>query len=333
MATSLSDTSGTIGQTIIDVTSIIEHAVRRCGVSASVITSEAQQSARDNLFLILSNLATRGLSLWCISRLTFGLTAGRHTYKLPVGTVDLLNVIQRQATHNAASAVGFGVASYTPSEAVEIPCVLVTPEVAGRYLLVLEYSNDGGTWYEAGRGDVVYGDSTPIGVDAITAATALFWRVRDLTDPTRVFNAGAFLSATRDVTMSQLSRDTYADHPDKNRTSADTLQYWYDKKFHQPQITFWPGPSVAMAVHVFMQRQIQDPGLFTKTVEVPQRWLDAVISLLAPKVCLELPKELVLPDRYEKLLLSSEKALREAEDSETDGAPMSFAPNISCYTR
>ena len=42
MATTPADTSGTVGQTIIDVTSMIEHAVRRCGVMASVITAEQQ---------------------------------------------------------------------------------------------------------------------------------------------------------------------------------------------------------------------------------------------------------------------------------------------------
>jgi hypothetical protein len=333
MATTLGDTSGTVGQTLVDVTSIIEHAVRRCGVSASVITSEAQQSARDNLFFILSNLATKGLSLWCVQRLTFGLTTGRNTYKLPVGTVDLLNVLQRQAVYTAATAVGLGVAAVTLSSALEVGSALVTPAVAGGYTLVLEYSDDGLSWSEAGRTSVVYSDNTPVGVDANVSAAKLFWRVRDLTDPLRAMSAGAFLSELRDVSMAQLSRDSYAEFPDKNRVSSDTLQYWYDKKFYQPQITFWPGPSTPMAVHVFVQRQIQDPGTFTNAVEVPQRWLDTVISLLAPKVCLELPKEFVPPDRYDKLVLIAATALKDAEDSETDGAPMRFAPNISCYTR
>ena len=76
MAANLGETSGRVGSTIIDVMTMIEHATRRCGVSAANLTAEQIQSARENLFLILSNLATRGLSLWCVTKLTLGTEVG-----------------------------------------------------------------------------------------------------------------------------------------------------------------------------------------------------------------------------------------------------------------
>jgi hypothetical protein len=334
MATSPADTSGTVGQTVVDVTSMIEHAVRRCGVLASVITAEQQKSARDNLFLILSNLATRGLSLWCVAKLTFGLTQGRIEYELPVGTVDVLKLFLKTGTQHEANAVGLGNATLTLTEALEINSLVVTPAVVGTYELVLEYFDSlNAVWIQTGSATVVYAEAVPIGLDAKVVASATTWRVRDARDPTRVFSAAYFLSTANDLEMSKLNRDAYTTLPDKTFSSQWPLQYWYDKQFYRPRISVWPLPTAQIPVRAYLQRQIQDPGLFTNAVEVPQRWLDAVISLLAPRVCLELPKELVPAGRLEVLERIAANALREAEDSETDGAPIMFAPNISPYTR
>lgn len=332
MATSLNDTSGAYGQQVLDVTSIIEHAARRCGVSAAVLTAENQSSARENLFMILSDLATRGLSLWCVQRLTLGLPTGLIEYSLPVGTVDVFQALLRRATRTDATSVAAGSATLVSAETIEINSALVTPAAAGLYQLVLEYSDDGVSWTEAGRASVQY-VNYPVGVDAARVATALYWRVRDLTDPTRAISEGVFLSALYDVPMSKVARDVYATYPDKYQGSQWPVQYWYNKQFYQPQLVIWAAPTEDLAANLFIQRQIQDPGAYTDAVQVPQRWLNTVISLLAPFVCLELPKELVPPDRYAVLVDRADKALRDAEDSETDGAPIMLAPNISPYTR
>lgn len=333
MATSLGDTSGTVGATVIDVASMIEHAVRRCGVSAALITSEQMSSARDNLFLILSGLATRGLSLWCVTRLTFATEVGKMEYALPVGTVDVLQMLYRRATAYTATILGLGVATYTPTSAIRIGSVLVRPAVIGYYDLELQSSPDGVVWTTVGKATIVYDGDTIQGLDATAVATQPFWRIRDTLDPSRAFASATFYGEAYDVPMSQLSRDDYATLPNKSFSSQWSLQYWYDKQFYQPKITLWPAPTQMMPVRVFLQSQIQDPGAFVDAVQVPQRWLDAVIALLAPRVCLELPKEIVDPTRFEKLTLLAEKTLREAEDSETDGAPIRLAPNISPYTR
>ena len=333
MATSLNDTSGTIGQTVIDVTSMIEHAVRRCGVSAALITAEQMSSARDNLFLILSGLATRGLSLWCVTKLSLGTEAGRLEYTLPVGTVDVLQALYRRATPYAATTVGLGAATLTPASSIAITSVLVRPAALGTYDLELQGSPDGVTWTTAGTATVVYDGATVPGVDATLVVTYPFWRVRDVRDPTRAIDAATFFSDPYEIPMSKLSRDDYANLPNKTFSSQWPLQYWYDKQFYQPKLVLWPVPTEQRVVRVFLQSQIQDPGAFVNAVQVPQRWLDAVISLLAPRVCLELPKELVDSSRHGKLEEIAERTLRAAEDSETDGAPIRLAPNISPYTR
>lgn len=333
MATSLNDTSGTVGQTVLDVVELIEHAVRRCGVSASIITSEQLKSARVNLFLILSNLATRGLSLWCVQRFTFGLQEGRLEYPLPVGTIDALKTNYRTATRYDATSVGAGVASVGLGTSEVVSTVLVTPAAAGVYTFVLEASDDGSSWYVVGGPTTVSYSDFPVGLDAIKLRNSLYFRVRDTADPPRAFTSAVFMANVNDYLMSKMSRDDYSVLPNKTSQSQWPLQYWYDKQFYQPRLILWPVPSGASAAQVYLQRQIQDPGAFTNAVEVPQRWLDAVISLLAPRVFLELPKELVDPSRYDLLKSIADETLRSAEDSETDGAPIRWSPSIGCYTR
>jgi hypothetical protein len=333
MATTLGDTSGTVGQTVLDITAIIEHAVRRCGVSAAVISAEQQQSARENLFLILSNLATRGLSLWCVTKLTMGLEVGKTTYTLPVGTVDVLVALLRRATAAAATTLGAGEARVALAEAAEISSALIRPEVAGTYALALQSSDDGVVWVTRGTAVVVFDGDTTVGLEANTVVSALHFRVVDSRDPTRLFVSGTFYSNPYDIPMSKLSRDDYTMLPNKTFTSQWPLQFWYDKQFYRPQVSVWPLPTEQIPLRMYLQSHIQDPGPFVSAVQVPQRWLDTIISLLAPRVCLELPANLVPPDRYDKLVGVAEKTLREAEDSETDGAPIRLAPSIGCYTR
>ena len=74
---------------------MIDHAVRRCGKLAEEITSEQQITARESLFFLLSALANKGINYWAISKKVFGLKADQYIYKLPVGGIDVLNVLYR----------------------------------------------------------------------------------------------------------------------------------------------------------------------------------------------------------------------------------------------
>src|ERR1035437_2404704 len=98
-------TSGQIGQYQVDATAIIEHAFRRCGKLASTISAELQLSARENLFFLLSDLANRGLSLWCVQKYVLGVTPYQTSFNLPVGVVDINNALYRTKTDLAGSTI------------------------------------------------------------------------------------------------------------------------------------------------------------------------------------------------------------------------------------
>jgi len=249
MATSLNETSGTVGQTVLDVVDIIEHAVRRCGVSASIITAEQLRSARVNLFLILSNLATKGLSLWCVQRFTFGIQAGVLEYALPVGTVDTLKILYRTSTSYPSDTFAAGRVSVTlPTETI-ISSAVVTPSAEGTYELVLEGSADGLAWYALGGPQLVeFTGKYPVGLDAQKLVAYRFWRVSDNRDPTRTLLSATFMTNVAEYQMSKMSRDDYAQLPNKASQSQWPLQFWYNKQFYRPTITVWPVPQVDAGV-------------------------------------------------------------------------------------
>jgi hypothetical protein len=87
--------SGTIGETVINVQTLIDHGARRCGKLAEELTSEQQLSARQSLFFLLSHLGNKGINYWAINKKVFGLKADQYIYTMPLGCIDVLNVLYR----------------------------------------------------------------------------------------------------------------------------------------------------------------------------------------------------------------------------------------------
>lgn len=82
---------------------------------------------------------------------------------------------------------------------------------------------------------------------------------------------------------------------------------------------------------VWYNRQIMDVGTLTDELEVPQRWYEATIFMLAHRMSMELPQ--VDPARISYLEKMATQYLYEAEQEERDKSPVYLAPNISVYSR
>jgi hypothetical protein len=200
--------------------------------------------------------------------------------------------------------------------------------------IILEFSNDGATWADVG-GATHYKPmvGTFLGVDSIRAdTTGRYWRVRT-EDLTLTFtNSGVFATSTREVPMYQMTRDTYVSMPNKLSQSAVPLQYFFDKQELTPYLWFWPAiATIGPQIVIWIQRRLQDVGALTNRLDVPTRWLNAIIFRLSVQMCLELPKELSIEGRLDVLMQQAEAATREAEDGEVDGAPIRIMPNIGMY--
>jgi hypothetical protein len=132
--------------------------------------------------------------------------------------------------------------------------------------------------------------------------------------------------------MARLNRDDYTNLPNKNFTANQPFQFWFNRTIPQSKMYLWPVPNDPFVqMTVWYSRQIDDVGALTDELEVPQRWYEATVMMLAHRMSLELPG--VPLERVQYLEGQAEKYLTLAEAEERDKSPIYFAPNISVYTR
>jgi hypothetical protein len=74
-----------------------------------------------------------------------------------------------------------------------------------------------------------------------------------------------------------------------------------------------------------------DVGTLTEEIEVPQRWFNALVYLLAAALAEITPT--VDPSLIQILDQKALRALNQAEMEERDNSPIYFTPNIGVYTR
>ena len=353
--------SGTFGQTVINVQTLIDHGARRCGKLAEELTSEQQLSARESLYFLLSSLINRGIQYWAISKEVIGLTADKYIYTLPDGGVDVLNALYRRmnrptpptdAGYNASS----GTAYYAFDGSVTTKCtqsapngyigidygagytnyigsIGVLPGTSGSFNVVFEYSVDGITWNTLyAPGATAWVDNEWLWYDITAGQTVQYYRMRETGGNTLDVRELYFGNNSTEIPMARLNRDDYTNLPNKNFTANQPFQYWFDRTIPNPSIYLGPGPSdTFVQMTVWYSRQIMDVGALTDELEIPQRWYEATVAMLAHRMSMELPG--VAIDRIGYLEKMAEKYLYEVEQEERDKSPIYYAPNISVYTR
>ncbi len=155
------------------------------------------------------------------------------------------------------------------------------------------------------------------------------------------------LAQGQDIELGALNQDDQFNLPDKQFQNPRPVSYWLDRKLVQPVLNVWPAPNQSAfyngTVTALVRRYIQDPGAMANAVDVPQRWLEALIWRLAQKLYFELPQQdlgtpnfftaQVMQARYQNIEKEAAKAEMLAWAEERIVAPIRWAPNISVYTR
>lgn len=134
-------------------------------------------------------------------------------------------------------------------------------------------------------------------------------------------NAGVVASQF-DLTLSRVSAAAYATIPNK-LAKGQPLQIWV-QRLAAPQLTVWPVPDTSTYTLVYWRlRRIQDATDGTNTMDLPFRFLPAVVAGLAWHLSLKVPNGLerlgLLKQQYDETFASAA-----AEDRER--APLRLAP-------
>jgi hypothetical protein len=354
--------SGTVGETVINVQTLIDHGARRCGKLAEELTSEQQLSARQSLYFLLSHLGNKGINYWAINKKVFGLTADKYIYSMPLGCIDVLNVLYRTMNRPSgeytsssggvvanlydndvdtwcqqASANGNVTVFYGTDNPIYAGSIGFLPYIAGggssQWSVTFEYSVDNITWNTLDDlGTITVTDNEWVWTDIDPGQSVMYYRIRAYSGTTLALREWYIGNNSREIQMSRLNRDDYTNLPNKNFTANQPFQFWFDRTIPRPTVYLWPTPSDPFVqMTVWYQRQIMDVGALTDELEIPQRWYEAIQFMLAHRMSLELPQ--VAMDRVGYLEKMAEKYLFEAEQEERDKSPIYFAPNISVYTR
>jgi len=350
-------TSGTVGQTVISVQTLIDHGARRAGKLAEELTVEQVQSAKTSLYYLLSNLANRGIQYWCIVKNVIGMKPDQYIYYLPIGTVDVLNSNYRTVTSvttgansssgvvsNAFDGVGSSICQLSNNTGyiginngsgnpVYVATIGILPAISGSVTVQLQYSQNGSTWTTVySPGATTWESGTWIYYDLDPSATAPFWRILQTAGANMGVYQVVFGTAPIEIPLARLNRDDYTNLPNKNFTNNRPLQYWFDRNIPQPAMYLWPVPNtIQPQIVAWCHRQIQDVGALSGEIEIPQRWYLAIQNMLAHQMAMELPN--VANDRILYCEQQGEKYWNQAEQEERDKSPIYFAPNISPYTK
>ena len=327
--------SGTVSMTVFNTRKVIDHAYRRCRIPPEGISSEQIDFALDTLYLVLSMLANRGLQLWCIERYLMPLYEAQGLITMPNGIVDILNtnlrtieVVNENTTDTTTST------TYTTIFPAQTQVTVIGIEWSGASTsYALETSNNGTTWTTLSTQDnpnATAGTVTWVDVQGSLATT--YFRVRATTgvlNQTQVI----FANTPNEIPMARLNRDDYVNLPNKT-FEGRPLQFWCDRQLNNPVLYLWPVPSaqfVTAQVVVWVKRYIMDVGTMTQEIEVPQRWYDSIVYVLAARLAEETPT--VDPQMIAILDQKAQRSLLEAENEERDDSPIYLTPNIAVYTR
>lgn len=325
--------SGTVSQTVFNTRKVIDHAFRRCRIPPEGISSEQISFALDNLYLILSGLANRGLQLWCIEKKIMPFYEAQGLIELPNGIVDVLNTNLRtlqNVTGTITNASNSSTTLFTTQTQVTNVGILWS---GASTAVSFQTSDDGVTWTTVATEDNPNQTANTYTWYDLEGSLPSFY-FRTIAVSGNLNQSAVFLGNTpTEIPMARLNRDDYVNLPNK-QFEGRPLQFWLNRQLNNPIMYLWPVPSAqfvtAQAV-VWVKRYIMDVGTMTQEIEVPQRWYDAIVYVLAAKIAEETPT--VDPQMMVILDQKAQRSLLEAENEERDDSPIYMTPNIAVYTR
>lgn len=159
-----------------------------------------------------------------------------------------------------------------------------------------------------------------------------------------VIRTGHGTSNQTDIPMSRISASEYAGIVDK-KSEGMPLQYWFRRKGVKggtsggsdvsPSVVFWPVPdqtSIYTFVYWRMRRIADMNGRIDNTVDVPDRFIPALISDLARHLYQKQPIDLRKPDVMASLETKFQMDWNDAAEEDREKVDFMIKPDMSGYS-
>ena len=377
-------TSGNVAPITFDVQRIIEHGMRRAGFSPERISGEGMLVARNLLYSLTSELCNAGMPLWTQEFGLLGIQIGSPDVPTPVGTLEILHcywrILNPYRGPDTLSGGGGDLLLFGGQPNTDV----VVPGPSNPYVLVnftsqTEVDTIGvllGGSASITTALAVYGSNDGINyslVQTLPSATyvPMQWTYFDL-DPSISFqyvrlqynnnNAGNWilnqlnfgLANGQDIEAGPLSIDDYYNLPNKLFRDDRSVSAYQVRGLNTPSLKLWPTPSTGAfyngTISALMRRYIEDPGAFNDVLEVPQRWLEAIIWRLASRLVDEIIPDMMtgtnnsnpyasisaqqqLQARITRCETMAARSEQLAWGEERNRGPIRIFPNIGVYTK
>lgn len=323
--------SGNVSGTTFNALKVVDHAFRRCRLPAQAITAEMQSYALDSLYLMLSEFANIKTPSWCIEKLILPMYENQPLVVLPSGTVEVLNlnyrVLQLLGGTVTTSSTSYTVSftSQTTVDTVGIKWSAVAVPVT------FQVSTNGSVWTTVGTSSAVASAGEITWTDISGALAYQYFRIT-ASAPLN-YSVITLGNLPQEIPLGQLNRDSYVNQSNKVFPGRPS-NYYFQRDLPEPVINLWPAPfsaSEQAQLVLWRHRQIMDTENLKQEVEVPQRWLEAIVNGLAARVAAESPSvDVALVPMLEQ---RSALSMQRAWDGDNDGSPIQINPGIGVYTK
>lgn len=322
--------SGSVGGTTFNALKVVDHAFRRCRLPAQAITSEMQTYALESLHVMLSELANIKTPSWCIEKVVLPMYQNQPVVTLPAGTVEVLNLNYR-VLQAVTGAVNTSATEYRVYFTTQTVVDTVGIKWSGAAVPVtFQVSTDGLVWTTVGTSSESASAGEITWSDISGALPYTYFRITS-TQPLS-YSSVTLGNMPQEIPLGQLNRDAYVNQSNKVFPGRPS-NYYFQRDLPQPIVRLWPAPFSAAEqaqLVLWRHRQIMDTENLQQEVEVPQRWLEAIIDGLSARVAAETPSvdPQIMAVREQKAAIS----LQRAWDGDNDGSPIQINPGISVYT-
>jgi hypothetical protein len=326
--------TGTISQNQMTLQRVFDRAFARAGIPMQTVTAEYLETAKDLLNLSLSEFVTTGVTLWTSGVIRMGMQPGLSRMTLPDGTIEVDRIVLMQTDTTSTTVSGTSPTWLVgASSAVAGEFVGVKVSAAGTYNVAVDVSYDGTNYTQAASFSnlqMFTGQWNWLELDIAATATT-FYRVRETT-PASFPVVDAIVAVGRSESeVPPLGQDQYSNLPNKKKKGTVTSHY-EERLVDGPVIYLWNAPDDAHGnyiLSVWRKRHMIDVSSMTSRIEVPQRWMDAIIWDLAWRLCAEIPEAKASMGELRALAKETRAGIA---PSETDNGVVSLGANISMYT-
>ena len=323
--------SGNIGGATFNALKVVDHAFRRCRLPAQAITAEMQDYAIDSLQFMLNELSNIKTPSWCIEKLILPMYENQPLVTLPQGTVEVLNLNYRVLQLLSGASVTTST-SYTVNFTTQTTVSTVGIEWSGAAVPVtFQVSTDGLVWVTVGSSSETAAAGEITWTDISGALAYSYFRITTASP----FNFTSIVlgNLPQEIPLGQLNRDSYVNQSNKVFPGRPS-NYYFQRDLPEPVVYLWPAPfsaSEQAQLILWRHRQIMDTENLQQEVNVPDRWLEAIINGLAARVAAETPAvdAALIPVLEQRAAMSVQRAW----DGDNDGSPIQINPGIGAYTK